>query len=57
VKGYPANPTTIGEAIRKRLLDLDLKQVEVAKLIGCDQLTEGTHHSSREMIGMCWQHN
>jgi len=36
-KGYPANPRTIGEAIRKRRLDLGLRQVGVAKLIGCDK--------------------
>ena len=39
VKGYPANPTTIGEAIRKRRLDLDLRQIDVAKIIGCHELT------------------
>jgi len=38
-KGYPATPKTVGEAIRKRRLDLGLKQTEVAKLIGCNELT------------------
>jgi len=37
--GYPATPKTIGEAIRKRRLDLGLKQTEAAKLIGCNELT------------------
>ena len=38
-KGYPATPKTIGEAIRKRRLDLGLTQTEVAKLIGCNEMT------------------
>ena len=37
--GYPANPKTIGEAIRKRRLDLKLLQKEVARTIGCTTLT------------------
>jgi transcriptional regulator with XRE-family HTH domain len=39
VKGYPPNPKTIGEAIRKRRLDLNLRQINVAKNIGCHELT------------------
>jgi len=39
VKGHPTNPKTIGEAIRKRRLDLGLRQVKVAKIIGCNELT------------------
>jgi DNA-binding XRE family transcriptional regulator len=39
VKGYPADPKTIGQAIRKRRLDLDLRQIDVAKIIGCHELT------------------
>src|SRR5579864_5880421 len=38
-KGYPANPKTIGEMIRKRRLDLGLRQVDVAKIVGCDEMT------------------
>jgi DNA-binding XRE family transcriptional regulator len=38
-KGYPANPKTIGDAIRKRRLDLNLRQIDVAAIIGCDELT------------------
>ncbi len=38
-KGYPANPQTIGEAIRKRRLDLNLRQSDVAERIGCDQMS------------------
>src|ERR1043166_9367221 len=38
-KNYPTNPKTIGEAIRKRRLDLGLRQVDVAKEIGCDEMT------------------
>jgi hypothetical protein len=39
VKGYPANPKTIGHAIRKRGLDLKLRQIDVVKIIGCHKLT------------------
>ena len=39
VKGYPAKPRTIGEAIRKRRLDLGLRQIDVAKIINCDQMS------------------
>lgn len=38
-KGYPANPKTIGEMIRKHRLDLGLLQREVAERIGCDKMT------------------
>ena len=38
-KGYPATPKTLGEEIRKRRLDLNLKQIEVAKIIGCDEMS------------------
>jgi transcriptional regulator with XRE-family HTH domain len=39
VKGYPASPKTIGEEIRKRRLDLGLRQIDVAKIIGCDEMS------------------
>jgi predicted transcriptional regulator len=39
VTGYPEAPKTIGEMIRKRRLDLHLYQKDVAKLIGCDQMS------------------
>ena len=38
-KGYPANPKTVGEMIRKRRLDLGLRQIDAAKMIGCDQMS------------------
>lgn len=38
-KGYPASPKTIGEMIRKRRLDLGLRQTDAAKMIGCDETT------------------
>ena len=34
LKGYPANPETIGEHIRKKRIDLGLMQKEVAGIIG-----------------------
>src|SRR5450432_3624650 len=39
VKGYPIRPTTVGEAIRKRRLDLNLRQVDAAMSIGCNEMT------------------
>ena len=38
-KSYPANPRTIGDAIRKRRLDLGLRQIDVAAAIGCNELS------------------
>jgi transcriptional regulator with XRE-family HTH domain len=38
-KGYPTSPKTIGEMIRKRRLDLGLRQVDVANIIGCDEMS------------------
>ena len=29
----------MGEQIRKRRLDLDLRQIDVAKIVGCDEMT------------------
>jgi transcriptional regulator with XRE-family HTH domain len=34
VKGYPSQPKTVGEHIKKRRLDLGLKQTEVAARLG-----------------------
>lgn len=39
VKGYPATPKTIGEMIRKRRLDSGLRQIDVARIIGCDEMS------------------
>ena len=38
-KGYPASPKNLGEHIRKRRLDLGLRQIEAAKMIGCDEMS------------------
>jgi transcriptional regulator with XRE-family HTH domain len=38
-KAYPTEIKTIGDAIRKRRLDLGLNQKDVAKIIGCDQMS------------------
>ena len=37
--GYPASPKTVGEMIRKRRLDLGLRQRDVAEIVGCDTMT------------------
>ncbi|MDP9098781.1 MAG: helix-turn-helix transcriptional regulator [Verrucomicrobiota bacterium] len=36
-KAYPRTVKTLGDAIRKRRLDLGLRQEDVAKIIGCDK--------------------
>jgi DNA-binding transcriptional regulator YiaG len=36
-KAYPKEVKTMGDAIRKRRLDLGLLQKDVAKIIGCDK--------------------
>lgn len=50
-KSYPASPKTLGEEIRKRRLDLNLRQIDVAKIVGCDEMTvvnwEKGHSSPR----------
>lgn len=38
-RDYPRFPTTIGEHVRKRRLDLKLRQIDAAMIIGCDELT------------------
>jgi transcriptional regulator with XRE-family HTH domain len=38
-KAYPKAIKTIGDAIRKKRLDLGLRQKDVAKIIGCDKTT------------------
>lgn len=37
--GYPETPKTIGEAIRKRRLDLGIRQIDAAKIIGCNEMS------------------
>ena len=37
--GYPIIPKTISEMIRKRRLDLGLRQIDVAKMIRCDEMS------------------
>jgi transcriptional regulator with XRE-family HTH domain len=39
VTGYPEAPKTIGEEIRKRRLDLGIRQIDAAKIIGCDKMS------------------
>jgi DNA-binding transcriptional regulator YiaG len=38
-KAYPLEIRSLGDAIRKRRLDLGLLQVDVAEIIGCNQMT------------------
>ena len=38
-KAYPKEVRTVGDAIRARRLDLGLRQIEVAELLGCNELT------------------
>jgi DNA-binding XRE family transcriptional regulator len=54
VKRYPATPKSIGEMIRKRRLDLGLRQIDVARIIGCDEMSvvnwEKGHTSPRSTL-------
>ena len=38
-RAYPKEVKTIGDAIRKRRLDLGLKQRDAAMIIGCNQMS------------------
>jgi DNA-binding XRE family transcriptional regulator len=38
-KAYPKEVKTIGDAVRRRRLDLGLLQKDVAKIVGCDETT------------------
>ena len=38
-KAYPKEVKTIGDAIRAQRLDLGLRQIEVAQLLGCNEMT------------------
>lgn len=54
-KAYPKEVKTLGDAIRKRRLDLGLLQKDVAKIIGCDKISVlnwergHTHPSAKHM--------
>jgi transcriptional regulator with XRE-family HTH domain len=53
-KGYPHEPVTIGEHIRKRRFDIGLLQIEVARMIGVTESTvwnweHGTEPELRHM--------
>jgi len=37
--GYPEVPKTIGDQIRKRRLDLGIRQIDAAKIIGCNEMS------------------
>jgi transcriptional regulator with XRE-family HTH domain len=37
--GYPEAPKTLGEQIRKRRLDLGIRQIDAAKIIGCNEMS------------------
>jgi transcriptional regulator with XRE-family HTH domain len=37
--GYPKTVKTVGDAIRKRPMDLGLRQLDVARIIGCNEMT------------------
>jgi hypothetical protein len=53
VTGYPEDPKTIGEQIRKRRLDLGIRQNDAARIIGCNEyvdceLRKGTHPAAQQ---------
>lgn len=37
--GYPEAPKTIGEAILKHRLDLGVRQIDAARIIGCNEMS------------------
>ena len=39
ITGYPEDPKTIGEQIRKHRLDLGIRQIDAAKIIGCNEMS------------------
>ena len=48
-RGYPLSPQTVGEHIRKRRLDLGLKQNDVAEIIGVTESTIWNWEHGREI--------
>lgn len=53
--GYPMRPKTLGERIKKKRLDLDLCQKDVAKIIGVDVNTitlweKGRHEPGKRFL-------
>jgi transcriptional regulator with XRE-family HTH domain len=45
--GYPANPRTVGEHLKKVRLDRGIRQKEVARMLGCRPATLGTWEEGR----------
>jgi transcriptional regulator with XRE-family HTH domain len=52
-KGYPAFPTSVGEHIRKRRLDLKLFQIDAAKITGCDEMTVVDWEKGHSIPALC----
>jgi len=52
--GYPATPRTLGEAIKKRRMDLGLLQREVADLLGVNKKTVTTWEVGRRSPSLTW---
>jgi transcriptional regulator with XRE-family HTH domain len=55
--GYPQAPTTLGERLRRRRLDLGLSQVALARFLGVDPWTvlnceKGKRTPSRRLVGL-----
>ncbi|MBI3353229.1 MAG: helix-turn-helix domain-containing protein [Nitrospirae bacterium] len=49
-KGYPVAPSTLGEHLRKRCLDLGLLQAQVAEWIGVKESTEWNWEHGRKPV-------
>jgi DNA-binding XRE family transcriptional regulator len=45
--GYPANPRTVGEHLKRARLDRGIRQKEAARSIGCRPATLGTWEKGR----------
>ena len=53
IQGYPATPTSVGEHIRKRRLDLKLLQIDAARIIGCDKMSVVNWEKGRSLPALC----
>ena len=53
IKGYPTSPVGIGQHIRKRRLDLKLRQLDVAKIIGCDEMSVVNWEKGHSLPALC----
>jgi transcriptional regulator with XRE-family HTH domain len=54
IKGYPREPKTLGERIRKRRMDLGLKQKELAQELQVDEMSIVNWEKNRTTPATCF---